>query len=92
MTSTWTNWAGDQTCRPMSIVRPHGEEEVVAAVRTATEQGITVRAVGSGHSCLSSERKILSMVLAAFWPGMPLIPATGWVPEPVRNRPGTGVS
>ncbi|MEU1180842.1 D-arabinono-1,4-lactone oxidase [Streptomyces sp. NPDC005820] len=47
---TWTNWSGEQTGHPMSVVRPHDEEDVVRAVRTATERGLTVRAVGSGHS------------------------------------------
>ncbi|MET9086026.1 D-arabinono-1,4-lactone oxidase [Streptomyces sp. NPDC004237] len=49
-TATWTNWAGDRTSHPTSVVRPRDEEEVVRAVRTATERALTVRAVGSGHS------------------------------------------
>ncbi|MEU6254375.1 D-arabinono-1,4-lactone oxidase [Streptomyces sp. NPDC047043] len=50
MSATWKNWAGNRTCHPMTVTRPHGEEEVVDAVRSANERGITVRAVGSGHS------------------------------------------
>src|SRR6516165_4658997 len=38
-----------------------------------------------------SLRRCLIRVLAAFIPGMPLMPAIGWVPEPDRYRPGIGV-
>ncbi len=46
----WRNWAGDQRCSPAAIERPGTREELVAVVRRAAERGLTVRAVGSGHS------------------------------------------
>ena len=46
----WRNWAGDQRCLPARIERPSGRGELVEAVRRATDEGLTVRAVGAGHS------------------------------------------
>jgi FAD-linked oxidoreductase len=46
----WSNWAGDQRCQPVEILRPRDEGEVVAAVRSARERGLTVRVAGAGHS------------------------------------------
>lgn len=34
---------------------------------------------------------VFMTVRAALRPGSPLMPAIGWVPDPDRNRPGTGV-
>ena len=48
--STWTNWAGNQTARPVSIECPTTEEEVSALVARAVHHGHTVKAVGAGHS------------------------------------------
>jgi FAD-linked oxidoreductase len=50
VTEVWTNWAREQRCVPRRIERPTSEAALVAAVRRAAEQGLTVRAVGSGHS------------------------------------------
>jgi L-gulono-1,4-lactone dehydrogenase len=46
----WTNWAGDQTCKPAKIVRPATLEEVTEALMEAREQDLTVRVAGAGHS------------------------------------------
>ena len=46
----WTNWAGDQTCNPAAIVRPASVEEVVDAMKQASERELTVRVAGAGHS------------------------------------------
>ena len=46
----WRNWTGDQRCMPARIERPSDRADLIEAVRRATEQGLTVRAVGSGHS------------------------------------------
>ena len=43
---TWSNWAGNQRCKPRRIVRPTNEAELRAAVRGATR----VRIAGTGHS------------------------------------------
>jgi L-gulono-1,4-lactone dehydrogenase len=48
--SNWTNWAREQVCAPSEVVRPGSEEELAAVVRRAAQAGLTVRAVGSGHS------------------------------------------
>jgi L-gulono-1,4-lactone dehydrogenase len=45
----WHNWAGNQSCRAV-VVRPTGEAELCRAVTEAAERGVTVRAVGAGHS------------------------------------------
>jgi L-gulono-1,4-lactone dehydrogenase len=50
MTETWKNWAGDQRCAPAEIVRPTSEDELAQAVAQAAGRGVSVRAVGSGHS------------------------------------------
>ncbi len=47
---TWTNWAGDQSCRPAEIVRPRGRDELAEVVTRAAEAGRTVSVAGSGHS------------------------------------------
>ena len=46
----WTNWAGNQTCRPARIVAPRDVEELQLAVAAAAAAGLGVRVVGSGHS------------------------------------------
>src|SRR5262245_44644878 len=50
MAKEWRNWAGDQRCRPARIERPAGRGDLVEAVARATRAGLTVRAVGAGHS------------------------------------------
>jgi len=47
---TWSNWGGNQSATPAYTVRPRTEEEALAAVRFAIRQGLSVRAVGAGHS------------------------------------------
>jgi FAD-linked oxidoreductase len=46
----WRNWAGDQSCRPAGIERPGSHDELAAAIERAQADGLSVRAVGSGHS------------------------------------------
>jgi FAD/FMN-containing dehydrogenase len=48
--TTWTNWAGNQSCAPARIVRPTDELEIAAAVRAAVDDGLGVRVLGTGHS------------------------------------------
>ncbi|MFC9846875.1 D-arabinono-1,4-lactone oxidase [Streptomyces sp. NPDC060223] len=47
---TWRNWAGTVTARPAREVTPASVEELSAAVRSAAEDGLKVKAVGTGHS------------------------------------------
>lgn len=46
----WTNWAGNQRCRPAAVERPRTEGEVAVVVRRAAAEGRRVKVVGSGHS------------------------------------------
>ena len=46
----WTNWAGDQSCRPAQTVRPATRDELSAAIATAAAAGRRVSVAGSGHS------------------------------------------
>ena len=46
----WHNWTGDQRCTPSRIEKPADRADLIEAVRRASDQGLTVRAVGSGHS------------------------------------------
>ena len=50
---TWRNWGGNVTARPAREVEPASVEELSAAVRQAAEDGLTVKAVGTGHSFTS---------------------------------------
>ncbi|MBC3844218.1 FAD-binding protein [Streptacidiphilus sp. 4-A2] len=51
--TAWTNWAGNQSARPRRSVSPGSVEELAAAIRSAAEDGLPVKAVGSGHSFTS---------------------------------------
>ncbi|MER6344707.1 D-arabinono-1,4-lactone oxidase [Streptomyces sp. NPDC001595] len=50
---TWRNWGGNVAARPAREVTPASVEELSAAVRAAAEDGLPVKAVGSGHSFTS---------------------------------------
>jgi L-gulonolactone oxidase len=47
---SWRNWAGTETANPRRVVRPRDVQELAAAVSAAARDGLTVKAVGSGHS------------------------------------------
>ncbi|MFD8916714.1 D-arabinono-1,4-lactone oxidase [Streptomyces sp. NPDC059569] len=49
-TRTWRNWAGTVTARPARVVSPASVEELTATVRRAAEDGLRIKAVGTGHS------------------------------------------
>ncbi|SCG11018.1 FAD-linked oxidoreductase [Streptomyces sp. MnatMP-M27] len=48
--SGWHNWAGNVTARPARIVAPSSTGELAEVVRQAAEEGLKVKAVGTGHS------------------------------------------
>ncbi|MFD0317720.1 D-arabinono-1,4-lactone oxidase [Streptomyces flavalbus] len=50
---TWRNWGGNVTARPAREVTPASVDELADAVRRAAEDGLTVKAVGTGHSFTS---------------------------------------
>jgi FAD-linked oxidoreductase len=47
---TWQNWAGTETADPVRRHWPRSTEEIADAVTAAAKDGLTVRALGSGHS------------------------------------------
>ena len=47
---SWSNWAGNQLSKPVSIERPSSESEVVEIVLRAVAEHLRVKVVGSGHS------------------------------------------
>ena len=47
---TWKNHLGNQRIDPLRIYEPQTIAEVQDIVRLARERGVSVRAVGSGHS------------------------------------------
>ncbi len=47
---TWTNWAGTATAEPARRYWPRTVDAIAAAVKDAAAAGLTVRALGSGHS------------------------------------------
>ncbi|MFJ3720196.1 D-arabinono-1,4-lactone oxidase [Streptomyces sp. NPDC090057] len=51
--STWRNWGGNVSARPAREVAPASVEELAAEVRRAAEDGLKVKAVGTGHSFTS---------------------------------------
>ncbi|MEU3656552.1 D-arabinono-1,4-lactone oxidase [Streptomyces sp. NPDC032161] len=52
-TSAWRNWAGNVTARPARAVTPGSAPELAEALRRASEDGLRVKPVGSGHSFTS---------------------------------------
>jgi FAD-linked oxidoreductase len=48
--SSWRNWAGDQVCAPLELVRPGSRDELAEAIAAAASAGRTVSVAGSGHS------------------------------------------
>jgi FAD-linked oxidoreductase len=46
----WRNWAGNQRATARRAAYPGSTEEVAEEIRTAASEGLTVKAVGAGHS------------------------------------------
>ena len=47
---TWQNWGRSASVKPLRVERPRTPEGVQRAVTAAVVQGLTVKAVGAGHS------------------------------------------
>jgi FAD/FMN-containing dehydrogenase len=47
---SWSNWVGNQSCRPARLAAPGSEDEVAALVAGAAGDGLGVRVAGAGHS------------------------------------------
>ncbi|WP_172386520.1 D-arabinono-1,4-lactone oxidase [Streptomyces sp. MNP-20] len=48
--AAWRNWAGTVSAHPAREATPASVDELVAAVRGAAAEGLTVKPVGTGHS------------------------------------------
>jgi len=46
----WSNWSGEQRCRPLRIPRPRTREGLIAGIVEAVEGGRRIKVAGSGHS------------------------------------------
>lgn len=46
----WSNWSGRVRARPARIATPVDERELVACVREAARDGLSIRTVGAAHS------------------------------------------
>ena len=51
--TVWRNWGRSQTVTPAHSARPASVDEVIAVVAAARDRGLTVKAVGAGHSFTS---------------------------------------
>lgn len=49
-TNTWRNWAGNVTARPARVESPASVDELAEVLRRASEDGLKVKPVGTGHS------------------------------------------
>lgn len=47
---SWQNWARTASVRPVRVERPRSPEGVQRAVKAAAAHGLTVKAIGAGHS------------------------------------------
>lgn len=47
---SWQNWARSATVKPVTIERPRSPEGVQRAVQAAIAHGLSIKAVGAGHS------------------------------------------
>src|ERR1700735_569007 len=47
---TWHNWAGTASADPARRYWPRSTEEIADAIKAAADGGLTVRALGGGHS------------------------------------------
>ncbi|MFL5954738.1 MAG: D-arabinono-1,4-lactone oxidase [Gaiellaceae bacterium] len=50
LTSTWTNWVGNQSFAPRELGAPASEDEVASLVAEAARRELSVRVAGAGHS------------------------------------------
>ena len=48
--ATWQNWAGTASASPARRYWPRSTEEIADAITSAARDGLTARALGSGHS------------------------------------------
>jgi FAD-linked oxidoreductase len=85
---TWQNWAGTATADPVRRYWPRSAEEIADAVRTAAAAGLTVRALGSGHSFTAAAVTSGAALDLSGWTG---IVAADLASGFVRVRSGTTI-
>ncbi len=66
----WSNWSGRQTATPRLVANPRQEDDFVALVRAAREQGLTIRAVGASHSHSRVAAPDGALVVTDDWQGL----------------------
>ena len=70
MEQSWRNWAGTATAQPARWCRPMSPEQIADAVKDAERDGLTVRAVGAGHSFTTTAATDGVAVDLAGWHGI----------------------
>ncbi|GIH12404.1 D-arabinono-1,4-lactone oxidase [Rugosimonospora africana] len=50
----WQNWAGNQRAQAARVAHPASTDEVSALVKTVANEGLKIKAAGSGHSFTSA--------------------------------------
>jgi FAD-linked oxidoreductase len=67
---TWQNWAGTASADPVRRSWPRSTEEIGHAITAAAKDGLTVRALGSGHSFTSAAATSGVAIDLATWTGV----------------------
>lgn len=70
MERPWRNWAGTATAQPARWCRPTDAEQIADAVKDAERDGLTLRAVGAGHSFTTTAATDGVAVDLAGWHGI----------------------
>src|SRR5215469_10619886 len=67
---TWQNWAGTATADPARRYWPRTVDAIADAVRDAAKAGLTVRALGSGHSFTPAAATAGAAIDLSNWTGI----------------------
>ena len=67
---TWQNWAGTASADPARRYWPRSTEEIADAVTGAAKDGLTVRALGSGHSFTAAAATSGAAIDLSGWTGI----------------------
>jgi len=67
---TWQNWAGTVTADPARRYWPRTADAIADAVRDAAKAGLTVRALGTGHSFTAAAATAGAAVDLSNWTGI----------------------
>jgi len=67
---TWQNWAGTASADPVRRYWPRSVEEIADAIKAAAGAGLTVRALGSGHSFTSAAATAGAALDLSGWTGV----------------------